>query len=224
MHIHKPKAPHGLREFVGEISVIVCGVLIAIALDQMVETLHHHAQAREMIQKLRQESIENRHVVDFDLKICQAEMAVLDKDIAAVGGALRESRLPVPPDPLPARNILRPANAAWTTVRDSALLPIMPKLMVDNYWKIDTTNEIWATRNQQVQAVRFRLLALMEAAHDRPMDLAQANDLLLSMYEFREGEQSLCSNLDFFGKNNEKALAGQVLDAAAERAAARPPA
>jgi hypothetical protein len=48
MHVHKPKPLHGLREFLSEISVIVVGVLIALALEQGVVALdwsHKVAQA-----------------------------------------------------------------------------------------------------------------------------------------------------------------------------------
>lgn len=48
MHIHKPKPLHGVREFLSEISVIVVGVLIALALEQGVEAFnwsHKVAQA-----------------------------------------------------------------------------------------------------------------------------------------------------------------------------------
>ena len=37
MDIHKPKPFHSLREFLGEIVVVVLGILIAIALEQLVE-------------------------------------------------------------------------------------------------------------------------------------------------------------------------------------------
>lgn len=40
MHIHKPKPLHGVREFSSEISVIVVGILIALGLEQTVESLH----------------------------------------------------------------------------------------------------------------------------------------------------------------------------------------
>jgi hypothetical protein len=44
MDIHKPKPVQNWREFLAEITVIVCGVLIALALEQAVESLHwHHA-------------------------------------------------------------------------------------------------------------------------------------------------------------------------------------
>ena len=40
MHIHLPKPLHGWREFVGEVGIIVVGVLIALGAEQVVETIH----------------------------------------------------------------------------------------------------------------------------------------------------------------------------------------
>lgn len=40
MHFHLPKALHGWREFLGEVGIIVFGVLIALGAEQFVETLH----------------------------------------------------------------------------------------------------------------------------------------------------------------------------------------
>ena len=40
MHIHPPKPLHGWREFVGEVGVIVIGVLIALSAEQVVDQLH----------------------------------------------------------------------------------------------------------------------------------------------------------------------------------------
>ena len=40
MHFHLPKPLHGWREFAGEVGIIVVGVLIALAAEQVVETLH----------------------------------------------------------------------------------------------------------------------------------------------------------------------------------------
>lgn len=49
MEIHKPKAAHSVREFLIEIGTIVCGILIALGLEQAVETLHwqHKVHAAE---------------------------------------------------------------------------------------------------------------------------------------------------------------------------------
>ena len=40
MHFHLPKPLHGWRELVGEVGIIVIGVLIALGAEQLVETLH----------------------------------------------------------------------------------------------------------------------------------------------------------------------------------------
>jgi hypothetical protein len=40
MHLHLPQPLHGWRAFVGEVGIIVLGVLIALGAEQVVETLH----------------------------------------------------------------------------------------------------------------------------------------------------------------------------------------
>ena len=46
-HIHKPKKLHGFREIAGEIGIIVIGVCIALAAEQIVEKLHEARLAEE---------------------------------------------------------------------------------------------------------------------------------------------------------------------------------
>jgi hypothetical protein len=40
MEIHRPKAAHSIGEFLVEIATIICGILIALGLEQAIETLH----------------------------------------------------------------------------------------------------------------------------------------------------------------------------------------
>ena len=47
MEIHKPKAAHSFRDFLIEIGTIVCGILIALGLEQAVEAVHRDAEIRE---------------------------------------------------------------------------------------------------------------------------------------------------------------------------------
>lgn len=55
MHIHLPKPLHGWREFVGEVGIIVLGVLIALGAEQIVETLHWRIEARDFRQAVSRE-------------------------------------------------------------------------------------------------------------------------------------------------------------------------
>jgi hypothetical protein len=55
MHFHLPKPLHGWRELVGEVGIIVIGVLVALGAEQAVEAWHAHNQAEEARTALRSE-------------------------------------------------------------------------------------------------------------------------------------------------------------------------
>ncbi len=57
MEIHKPKATHNWREFLTEIGTIVCGILIALGLEQAVEALHSHHLVEQAEEAMRGEII-----------------------------------------------------------------------------------------------------------------------------------------------------------------------
>ena len=80
MDIHKPKPVHNWREFFGEIGIIVAGVLIALAAEQAVESLHHRAQVAELSNGLNQELAYNLTVLKdtVDLRPC------LDRRLAEI--------------------------------------------------------------------------------------------------------------------------------------------
>lgn len=56
MHFHLPKPLHGWREFLGEVGIIVIGVLIALGAEQLVESLHWHEQVAAERASLMQEA------------------------------------------------------------------------------------------------------------------------------------------------------------------------
>lgn len=53
MHFHLPKPLHGWREFVGEVGIIVVGVLIALSSEQVAEFAHDRAQVRHGEESLK---------------------------------------------------------------------------------------------------------------------------------------------------------------------------
>ncbi len=59
MDIHKPKPAHSLREFVSEIAVIVCGILIALSLEELVRVMHERSLAKEARESAREEIRQN---------------------------------------------------------------------------------------------------------------------------------------------------------------------
>ena len=69
MHFHLPKPLHGWREFVGEVGIIVLGVLIALGAEQVVEAAHQ-----------RQEGVEAEHIIRNEISLnlgrLQSRMAI----------------------------------------------------------------------------------------------------------------------------------------------------
>ena len=55
MHLHLPKPLHGWRAFVGEVGIIVLGVLIALGAEQVVESIHNRYLARQALDHIRAE-------------------------------------------------------------------------------------------------------------------------------------------------------------------------
>ena len=55
MHFRLPKPLHGWRAFIGEVGIIVIGVLIALAFEQAVEALREHRAAAQARANVRQE-------------------------------------------------------------------------------------------------------------------------------------------------------------------------
>ena len=55
MHLHLPKPLHGWRAFVGEVGIIVIGVLIALGAEQFVESGHRRLEAVQADDSIRNE-------------------------------------------------------------------------------------------------------------------------------------------------------------------------
>ena len=55
MHFHLPKPLHGWRAFIGEVGIIVLGVLIALGAQQIAESIHERYLAREAEDHIRLE-------------------------------------------------------------------------------------------------------------------------------------------------------------------------
>lgn len=71
-HFHIPKPLHGWREFAGEVGIIVIGVLIALAFEQVVESWHWRREAEATREALWKEAGDNLHgaTVRMQLKPC----------------------------------------------------------------------------------------------------------------------------------------------------------
>ncbi|MEI9890576.1 MAG: hypothetical protein WDN45_08240 [Caulobacteraceae bacterium] len=93
----------------------------------------------------------------------------------------------------------------------------MPKLTIDNYWKIDATLEGMGQRSEDASRSWRELEATIDTALERPMDLALANGLLASLNAYRQNEWSYCNFLKSFSEDSEMGLAGKMIDVVKDR-------
>jgi hypothetical protein len=129
--MHLPKPLHGWREFAGEVGIIVVGVLVALAAQQLVEDLHH-----------RSDALEARESIQAELEINMARLAsrtaqrqCVEHRLAEVQGLLDRGAggaLVVPPHWVGRPQFWTMQTVRWDAISQAgraALLP--PKELAD---------------------------------------------------------------------------------------------
>ncbi|WP_304171024.1 hypothetical protein [Phenylobacterium aquaticum] len=132
MDIHKPKPVHSWREFLSEIGVIVCGVLIALALEQTVEWAHWQREVRLGREHLREEISFNERVYlhRLDVAPCVA------RNLTELKGVITEVRAHKHVGPIP--QFISPENGPirheiWNSLSAGQVLVHFPKNELSKY-------------------------------------------------------------------------------------------
>jgi len=126
MDIHKPHAPHSWGEFAREIGVIVIGVLIALAFEEVARWVHDRSAAAEARATIRD-------AVQTGIDVMAKRGATLpcaDRRIAEIGTML-EANDGGPLDPAP-RWVSQPASykvaeQRWQAVSASGRMALLPQ-------------------------------------------------------------------------------------------------
>jgi hypothetical protein len=92
MHFHLPKPLHGWRAFAGEVGIIVIGVLIALAAQQVVETVHWRESVSQLRDALRSELAIDRARVEVNLSQDACTNARLDAILGWAASAPASAR------------------------------------------------------------------------------------------------------------------------------------
>lgn len=96
MHFYLPKPMHGWREFLGEVSIIVMGVLIALGAEQVVEDWHWGARAKEARTALKREAADHyKYAVEWRMSApcIEAQLSQIEQRLDSSGSTLRPAPL-----------------------------------------------------------------------------------------------------------------------------------
>lgn len=135
MDIHKPKPIHNLRELASEIGVIVIGILIALGLEQVIETLHTRHQT-----EIAQQAVDRE--VRFNLAKANREIDMRDcmeRQMAALSGAIGKGDQAQVRRLLSAAGLVGPfpwTHAAWQAAVDSEAADHFDPARRHDYWLI----------------------------------------------------------------------------------------
>jgi hypothetical protein len=126
--------------------------------------------------------------------------------------ASRNGLSPIPP--APQANLTAPGNTAWLTMRDSGLLAIAPRPLVDNYWKVNFIHEAVFTQVDLVYSNMNELSALLSLQHpDKPITQTDREVLLTAAARYRESLIALRIRLNVLNTAIDLALHDQSINA-----------
>ena len=165
MHVHLPKPLHGWRAFVGEVGIIVLGVLIALGFEQLVEQWRWRREVATTRQAIANEIVANANQGAMRLAV---ENCLRDR-IGELAARLRTSTGRWTADPMPLGPTAQPtahwdnrsigqvyavplvgwSEDAWETAKSGAVLDHMSHQEAASY--SDLYGEIAAIRDLQNQ-------------------------------------------------------------------------
>ena len=177
LDVHAPdEAIHGWKSFFIHIATISIGLLIAIGLEQTVETLHHRHQLDELHESLRQDA---QKVIEDSAKVEAGESQRFDR-LTARARQIKvaiDSRQPIaPPPPVqPGAAWDVPDSPAWRAAKSSGLLSLMRQEEIKVYGEVDfILAEIQMAYQARLLAAKRRRDFEYEFDRDGALDLSIA--------------------------------------------------
>jgi hypothetical protein len=170
LDVHPPHHPtHTWKDFCIHIATITVGLLIAIGLEQTVESIHHQHQIREVREALDGERAENIKRFYTNVERHLYALAYLHNDLR-IFLYLRDhphatfNQLPgVPVWPIGA---VEPLNAAWSTAQQTGVLERMPHDEVAAYTEeYRVLEDSWHVYQTNVP-VQHQLVAYLDLTAD----------------------------------------------------------
>lgn len=178
MEIHKPKPIHNWREMAAEIGVIVVGILIALGLEQAVESYHTHERTEAAQQATDSE-------VRFNLAKTNRELdmrACMERQLAALADAIGKDDQPEVRRLLTTGGFVEPfpwTDAAWRAAVDSGAADRFDRARRRNYWLIyGTVNATDRAQDQYWDAYQqLRSIALGGLTHSAEASAVEVTQL-----------------------------------------------
>lgn len=136
MEIHKPKLARNWREFAIEMGTIVCGILIALGLDQTAEWLHRRAEVAEAREALRPEIAANATLARITVQEAECVNAGMERLVAWFQGG------PLPGNGPKNVGLTAPVSSTWEVAKVGAAahMPLAERMAYSRFYDMVQTD------------------------------------------------------------------------------------
>jgi hypothetical protein len=198
MHIHLPKPLHGWRDFVGEVGIIVLGVLIALGAEQLVQATHDHSEVAELRAAMRAELAVDRARYEQNAEEAHCMLARLDAIDAWAATAPPSARIANPERPF----LWNTHAGAWDIAKTSpaaAQLPLRERLMYAGAYDAMSDMQRYLFEEQASWLELSQSLAAADQAQNRERIKREVEGARLHLMARQVNSGSVLARLDDLG-------------------------
>jgi hypothetical protein len=199
MHFHLPKPLHGWREFAGEVGIIVIGVLIALAAEQVVEDWQWHRKVDVVRKSLMGELANDRGRWEVNMK--SAKCAV--RDIERVDRWAQAGSGGPPPDTTIGRgSFFWMHSANWNLAVGSQTLdhfPIDEQLALAALYDGAAHRQVDIEREGNLEQRAYGLMQLAADSQSRRDLRAILGELKMQIYALTNNDSYMERHFDALG-------------------------
>jgi hypothetical protein len=179
LEVHPPHhTVHTWKDFLIHIVAIVIGLLIAVALEQSVEYIHHRRELTQARHELAEEKTKNIAIYHRNRENFATGRKKIELYLAQLRTSMKNPKVPLPVFQMPVGYRYQ-IYTAWTTAQRSGALTLMPTAEQDDndrmYVSMHTLDEREDVVYSQIEHVRAVFLADPD-----PVDVTR--DQMVAMY------------------------------------------
>ena len=186
MDIHPPHAIHSWKDFGVQLITITAGILIALSLEGVRESLHDRALVREARENIRREIADNQREVDGEIAAMPARGKKIDAGLRFANDLLKTKRTEIHQLEL---GLTFPTlrTASWQTADRTGALAHMDYAEVQKYAELYAFQEFLTAQHRRALDVLTAAMGLVTASDDgdptnaAPADIQRFRDQMLAL-------------------------------------------
>ena len=186
MDIHPPHAIHSWKDFGVQLITITAGILIALSLEGVRESLHDRALVREARENIRREIADNQREVDGEIAAMPGRGKKIDAGLRFANDLLKTKRTEIHQLEL---GLTFPTlrTASWQTADRTGALAHMDYAEVQKYAELYAFQEFLTAQHRRALDVLTAAIGLVTASEDgdptnaAPADIQRFRDQMLAL-------------------------------------------